>query len=139
MNGRYFLDTNVFIYSFDTSARRKRRTASKLIAGALRDGQGIVSFQVIEEFCSAATRRFSKPLTTPDLREYVEKVFVPLCEIQSGIELYLLCLNIREQTGYSFCDSLILAAAAGAGCETLYTEDLQDGQSVAGVRISNPF
>jgi len=122
MNGRYFLDTNVLVYSFDVDGSRKRHVAEELIRSALADGKGMISFQVVQEFCSVATRKFARPFTTGDLREYLQKVLAPLCEIQSSTELYLTCLSIQEQTGYSFYDSLIVAAAVAGGCETLYSE-----------------
>ena len=139
MSARHFLDTNIFVYTFDASARRKRRIATDLVAAALRDRTGVISFQVLQEFCSLATRKFAKLFTTGELRQYIESVLAPLCEIHSNTDLYMACLNVREQTAYSFFDSLILAAAASAGCDTLYTEDLQDGRTVAGVRIVDPF
>jgi predicted nucleic acid-binding protein len=43
------------------------------------------------------------------------------------------------QTGYQIYDALILAAALEEGCDTLYSEDMQDGQSVGAVTIRNPF
>jgi len=137
--GRYFIDTNIFVYTFDSAARRKRHIATELVRSARRDGLAVISFQVIQEFCSVAIRRSEQPPTIEELRSYVRNVMAPLCEVHSSIELYDACLDIREQTGYSFYDSLIVAAAAGARCETLYTEDLDHGRSIAGVKIVNPF
>lgn len=137
--GRYFLDTNIFVYTFDPVADRKRRVATELIRSAKRDGLAVISFQVIQEFCSVAILRSEQTPTVGELRSYVRNVMAPLCEVHSSIELYDSCLDIREQTGYSFYDSLIVAAAAGAGCQTLFTEDLDNGRSIAGVKIVNPF
>jgi len=137
--GRYFLDTNIFVYTFDPLADKKRRIATELIRSARRDGLAVISFQVIQEFCSVAIRRSEQTPTVGELRSYVRNVMAPLCEVHSSIELYDSCLDIREQTGYSFYDSLIVAAAAGSGCQTLYTEDLDDGRSIAGMNIVNPF
>ena len=52
MSDRYFLDTNILVYSFDCSEPRKRQIAEGLVAEALRDGNGLISFQVIGEFLS---------------------------------------------------------------------------------------
>jgi predicted nucleic acid-binding protein len=139
MKDRHFLDTNIFIYSFDATAPTKRRVARDLIASALRSGLGIVSFQVIQEFSSTALRKFAKPMTTTDLRDYVGNVLAPLCEIHSSMDLYDLCLNIHEKSKYAYYDSLIVAAAAAGGCRVLFSEDLQHDRTVAGVRIVNPF
>ena len=105
----------------------------------MHDGLGVVSFQVVQEFCSVVTRKFASAFLPQDLRDYVAKVFARLCQVHSSIHLYQSCLDVSQLTGYSFYDSLILAAAASAGCKTLLTEDLQAGQTVAGVQIVNPF
>ena len=140
MNGaKYFLDTNVFVYASDPLAGEKRPIAEALIVRALQDGLGVVSFQVVQEFCSVVTGKFASAFLPQHLREYVVKVFARLCRVQSSIHLYQSCLDICQLTGYSFYDSLILAAAASAGCKTLLTEDFQAGQTVAGVQIVNPF
>lgn len=139
MKDRSFIDTNVFVYSFDETAPRKREAARELIETAMRTGRGMISFQVIQEFSSVALKKFSAPFTVAELREYLRTVLAPLCEVQSSFGLYETCLSIREQTSYSFYDALILAAAVEGGCRVLHTEDLRDGQEVAGVTIRNPF
>jgi len=48
-------------------------------------------------------------------------------------------LDVRQRWRFSFCDSLIVAAALSAGCRRLLTEDLQHGQRVEGLTIENPF
>jgi predicted nucleic acid-binding protein len=137
-DGRYFLDTNVFIYCFHPPTGEKRRTAEALVERALQDGLGTISFQVVQEFY-AALRKSAVPVTAHHKRKYLAEVLAPLCRVQSSIHLYQSSLDIAQLTGYSFYDSLILAAAASAGCKTLLTEDLQAGQTVAGVEIVNPF
>jgi len=139
MKGRCFLDTNVLAYTFDASSPRKRATARALVKSALAGGDGVISFQVVGEFLHIAGGKFAKPLSGTDLRRYLRTVLVPMCEVYWSPELAEQALAIREQTGYSFWDSQILAAAAAAGCGALYTEDLQQGRTVAGVRIVDPF
>jgi len=137
--GKYFLDTNVFVYACDPAEGEKSRTALALIRRALQDGLAVISFQVVQEFCAVALRKFADTFSPQELRQYVAEVLAPLCQVQSSIYLYQSCLDICQLTGYSFYDSLIVAAAASAGCKTLLTEDLQAGQTVAGVQIVNPF
>jgi predicted nucleic acid-binding protein len=62
MNGRFFLDTNIFVYSFDASSPKKAAQARKLIRSAIETGGGIVSYQAVQEFFNMALRRFSKPM-----------------------------------------------------------------------------
>jgi predicted nucleic acid-binding protein len=139
MSDRHFLDTNIFVYTFDASDRRKCLLAADLVHTTLRERIGIISFQVVQEFCSIATRKFAKPFTLPELRRYLDRVLGPLCEVHSSPDLYRSCLDIRGQTGYSVYDSLIVAAAISAQCTVLYSEDLEDGRRIGGVRIVNPF
>jgi len=139
MNDRYFLDTNIFIYSFDENARSKAMKARELIGSALKERNGCIGTQVIQEFLNIATRKFKKPLNIKDSKQYLQKVLVPLCEVYPDTELFENGLDIQSATGYSFYDSLIIAAARKGGCGILYSEDLQDERSVYGITIINPF
>ncbi len=139
MNGKFFLDTNVIIYSFDNSNPAKRDTARDLIAEALSSGNGIISFQVVQEFLNVATAKFIKPLTLPDAREYLEEILLPLCEIFPSNDFYLNSLEIKERTQYSLYDSMVVQAALEGECRTLYSEDMQDGFKLYGLTIKNPF
>ncbi len=139
MNAKIFLDTNIFVYSFDPSDRIKKDLATELIRQSLKSGTGRISWQVIQEFLNVATQKFATPLRVEDAKTYLHLVLAPLCQIVPNPKLYELCLDIQAETRYSFYDSLILAAAVQGECEKLFTEDLQDGQQVRGVRIVNPF
>lgn len=139
MSAEFFLDTNIFVYSFDAGSPRKSTAAFKLIRDALKTGKGIISTQVVQEFLNVATAKFSTPMTAEDAGEFLHKVLNPLCKVYPDLKLYAAALEIRAETGYSFYDALILAAAIQGSCEVLYSEDLQAGQVVRGVRIENPF
>jgi predicted nucleic acid-binding protein len=139
MSAKYFLDTNIFIYSFDRSQPMKRTRARKLIAEALQTRDGLISTQVINEFLNVATRKFNVPLGLDDCKDYLVKILFPLCQVFPDLDLYRSCLEIQHKKGYSFYDSLILAGALSAGCNILYSEDLQAGQHVDGLQIANPF
>lgn len=139
MSAKHFLDTNVFVYSFDQSQPVKRERALALIANALLTGDGLISTQVIHEFLNVATRKFAVPLKMEDCKAYLVKVLHPLCQVYPDLALYETGLDIEQETGYSFYDSLILAGALRGGCAILYSEDLQAGQQVRGLQIVNPF
>lgn len=139
MSAKHFLDTNVFVYSFDQSQPVKRERALALIADALQTGDGLISTQVIQEFLNVATRKFAVPLKVEDCKAYLVKVLHPLCQVYPDLALYETGLDIQQETGYSFYDSLILAGALRGGCAILYSEDLQAGQQVRGLQIVNPF
>jgi predicted nucleic acid-binding protein len=139
MSDKYFLDTNVFVYSFDDSAPDKKARALSLIRAALNTGSGIISTQVIQEFLNVALRKFAVPMTVEDGKTYVRQVLNPLCEIYPDLSLYETCLDIKAETGFSFYDSLIVTGAIKGECTILYSEDMQVGRVIRGVKIVNPF
>ncbi|MFQ5627553.1 MAG: PIN domain-containing protein [bacterium] len=139
MNDKYFLDTNIFVYSFDARSPEKQKKAQKLIDEALNTRYGCISTQVVQEFLNVATRKFKEPLSIQDSQHYLTTVLEPLCEIFTSIELYHRTLELAERWQYSFYDSLIIAAALKADCKILYTEDMQDGQMIQELKIVNPF
>jgi predicted nucleic acid-binding protein len=139
MRGRYFLDTNIFIYTFDTSSPEKQARARELVATALADSQGVISFQVVQEFLNVATRKFKVPLTFRDCARYLQSILAPLCEVYPSMEFYLETLEIQERWQLSFYDASIVTAALGAGCESLYSEDLQHDLKIKDLTVRNPF
>jgi len=139
MNGRFFLDTNVFVYSFDASAPAKARRATELIRRAVATGKGVVSFQVVQEFFNVALRRFAQPMTVADAEQYLAAVFRPLMAIHSSQALYAEALRLNERYRLSWYDALIVAAAIEGQSTLLLSEDLQDGQRFDGLRVQNPF
>ena len=139
MNDRFFLDTNVFVYSFDQTAPAKARRAWQLIGTAVETRKGIVSCQVVQEFFNVALRRFAQPMAIADAEQYLFTVFRPLLAIHSSPALYGEGLRLSHQLRLSWYDSLIVAAAIEGHCRVLYSEDLQSGQRIADLEIKNPF
>ena len=139
MSVKFFLDTNIFIYSFDESQPAKQARSLALIAEALHSGLGVISTQVIQEFLNVALRKFLVPLKPENGKDYLDKVLFPLCQVFPDVSLYRSALDIVKDTGYAFYDSLILAGATQAGCIILYSEDLSSGHQVGQVKIVNPF
>ena len=139
MNGNCFLDTNILVYSFDRSNPAKQAEALRLIKTSLQTGKGIISSQVVQEFINVATKKFETAFTLEDCRKYLDTVLAGLCTVFTSIELYKQALDIMERWGYSHYDSLIIAAALQANCETLYSEDLHHHQKIRGLTIVDPF
>ena len=136
---KHFIDTNIFVYCFDRTKPAKQVRALSLVDKALSDHSGSISYQVVQEFLNVASRKFQPPMSRAEAWRYVEIVLGPLCEIYASLPLYQEALSIRDETGYSFCDALIVAAAAAANCRFVYSEDLQDSRVVRGLEIRNPF
>lgn len=137
--GLYFLDTNIFVYSFDATEPVKQQTARQIVQAAMRTQRGVISTQVAQEFLNLALRKFAQPMTVSEAREYLKTVLLPLCRHFPSAAFYDRALLLKEETGYSWYDTLIVAAAVEAGCTTLLSEDMQSGRVVKGVTIRNPF
>jgi predicted nucleic acid-binding protein len=139
MSDRFFLDTNVFVYSFDRNALRKAERATSLIRRAIETREGIVSYQVVQEFFSVALRRFAQPMSVRDAEQYLATTFRPLLAVHSSDALYNQALHLAAEHSLSWYDALILASALEGRCAVLYSEDFQDGRRFSRLRIENPF
>jgi predicted nucleic acid-binding protein len=139
MSVRYFLDTNIFAYAAHPSPSQKTSTALNLIEDGLESGNGIVSYQVVQEFFNLAFRKFPKPMSAFEAEEFFNTVFRPLVVVHSSPAIYISALQIYGHDRLSWYDSLIVAAAQQAECSILYTEDMQHGRRIGNLRIENPF
>jgi predicted nucleic acid-binding protein len=134
-----FLDSNIFLYLFDETDRAKRNKAERLILGALSDGTGCISFQVVQETLNIITSKLRKPASPDDARCFLENILLPLWKIFPSAGPYSRCLEIQARYRFGFYDSLIIAAALEGGCTRLLSEDLQHGQKIETMTIVNPF
>ena len=137
LNAEVFVDTNIFLYSIDDSpaAANKRDVARRI----LQTEPWGWSVQVAAEFFVNATspkRAFQLPV--PLASSLVETwLSFPTADITPEIVRDAMSLHQRFQTSY--WDSAILATASRLGCRVVYSEDLNDGQDYAGVKVINPF
>lgn len=135
---REFVDANVLVYAFDSSAARKRPAAQQLLERLWERGTGCVSVQVLQEFFVTITKKVPKPLPVDDAKARIREfaawtVFVPTADdIVAAIDL-------QTEAQIGFWDAMVVLAAAESECDVLWTEDLNDGQLLRGVRIRNPF
>ncbi len=127
-----FFDTNILLYLLSGDAA-KADLAESIVAGG-----GVISVQVLNEFASVTSRKLG--MTYPEIRDVLEPIR-GICRIEPiTIETHDLGLEMAQRYGFSVYDALIVAAALRAGCTTLYSEDLQDGQVIApGLTIRNPL
>ena len=126
-----FFDTNVLLYLLSKDAAKADRAEALLASG------GIVSVQVLNEFASVASRKLA--MTISEIREILSTIRA-ICVVKPlDIETHELGLDIAERHKFSIYDGMIIAAAVRAGCSTLYTEDLQQGQMIEKLKIRNPF
>jgi predicted nucleic acid-binding protein len=138
MKDRFFLDTNIFAYSFDTGASAKQKQANDLILHGIKTRKAVVSYQVVQEFFNVALRKFSRPMTVAEAEQYSQTIFQPLLAVQSSHTLFSQALRL-ENKHLSWYDALIVAAAVESQCAILYSEDMHDGHRFGDLQIKNPF
>ena len=134
-----FIDTNVFVYLFDETDVHKRNTAERLVRMALETRNACISYQVVQETLNVVMRKLPSPMSTENAQRFLEQILAPLWQIMPSLALYRRGLDLQTRYGFSFYDSLIVAAALESGCTRLYTKDLQHGQRIDGLTIENPF
>jgi len=136
---RFFIDTNILVHTFDDTSPLIRAQARELVELALTTGLGIISYQVVQEFLSVATRRFAVPLSATEAAAYLERTLSPLCKVWPTAKLYRQALELSDDAGYSYYDSLVVASAIAGGCSTLYTQDMQTGRRFGPLTLVDPF
>lgn len=135
---REFVDANVLVYAFDSSAGSKQQAAQQLLERLWAINTGCLSVQVLQEFFVTVTRKVAIPLPVDEAAARVREfsawhVFSPTAaDVLDAIKLH-------REAGVGFWDAMIAIAAAESGCDVLWTEDLNDGQLLRGVRVRNPF
>ncbi len=139
MSARYFLDTNIFVYSLDPVDPRKARVAEELVTRGVGSRLGLISYQVVQEFMNVSLRQFRATMTVTELELYFFKVLLPMMTIPSSSGLFLEALRLKRADQIAWYDSLIVAAAIQGGCEILYSEDMQHGRRFGDLVIQNPF
>jgi len=139
MKDKFFIDTNIFIYSFNINEKVKRKKSQEIIQKAIETKQGCISSQVIQEFINVATRKFESPIKQKDLDFYIHEVLFPLCNTFTNFDLIEKSLQIHYKLKYSYYDSMIIAAALFSNSCILLSEDLQSKQKIEGLTILNPF
>ena len=135
--GKVFFDSNILVYFIDESDSEKQLKAKELIEAATSNQTGIVSTQSLQEVYNVATKKLNCP---KDKAKQLIKMFSETLPVaQVTIPLILKAIDISIKTEYSFWDSLILSAAKDSGCIIVYSEDMQNGHIVDGMKILNPF
>ena len=138
MNGEAFVDTNVLVYAHDRQAGSKTLLAQELLGRLWKEKNGVLSTQVLQEFCVNARRKFQQPMTVAEVREAV-LTYQSWRLVVNTASSILRGLEIEQRYRLSFWDAMIVQAAESAECEVLYSEDLSHGQKYGGVLVVNPF
>lgn len=133
-----FVDTNVLLYAYDTSAGERHERARDLVARLGRERQGILSIQVLQEFYINAVGKIAVPITPAIARDRVRALSRWPVHSPHAQDV-VAAADIAEENTLSFWDAMIIRSAEEMGCPILWSEDLNPGQRVRGVEIANPF
>jgi len=133
---RSFLGTNILLYSDDSFDARKNQIAVDLIADLRITKAGVISTQVLQEYFANAVGKLN--LDVMLARRRVE-LFAKFDVVIPSVEMILAAIDLQRLNSLSFWDAMIVQAARVSGCEILLSEDMQHGQTIAGLRIVNPF
>ncbi len=137
-NDKFFIDSNLLVYSCDSSEPQKQPLARELVASLVENGNAVLSVQVLGEFFTVVTGRIPNPLSVEEAETVIDLICtLPVMEIDTAIVRRAIATHRRY--GISYWDSLIVAAAERAGCATILSEDLNPGQSYHGILVINPF
>lgn len=134
MSDKIFLDTNILVYSYSYAEVEKQKIARQLIS----EMNSAISTQVLQELANTLIKKFNVSAANV-IDCIVECQNNSIVHINSESTITKAC-ELSTKYGYSFYDSLIVAAALESDCTILYTEDLHNGQVVEDrLRIVNPF
>ncbi len=136
MADRVFLDSCILVNAQDAGSPDKQRKSREIITHLADSGDGVISTQVMQEFFVAATRKLG---VEPLAAKGVLKTFAVFEIVQISSALIHEAIDCSILNQLSFWDSLILAAAASAGCSAVMSEDLKSSQTILGVKVQNPY
>jgi len=135
---KVFVDTNIIIYAYDVTAGEKHEVGVNILTDLWNSGMGVISIQVLQEFFVNVVQKIQRPIEKKLAKEIVRDFLRWHVVVNDGDSI-LDAIDICEKYGYSLWDSMIIEAAIKGGAAVLMSEDLQDGQVIGGVTITNPF
>lgn len=137
MSAPEFLDANVLVYAQDHGDPQKQKTAQGLVRRAIL-GEMVVSTQTLAEFSAIILQKFSALYSSDDVLGMLD-AFAPIKVVVPDAGIVRRAVEAHATYGVHFYDGMIVAAAERAGCERIWSEDLNAGQKYFGVKVENPF
>ncbi len=138
MKGDHFVDTNILVHYRDPGDPIKQKQSAEWLSYLWHEQLGRISFQVLNEFYVTVTQKLSPGLDIGQARLDINNLMSwnPIVVDQNVIKKGW---SIQDRYGFSWWDSLIVAAAHMANCKILLSENLQHQQNIDGLTIINPF
>ena len=136
MTVQFFIDTNILVYAASASPQDqiKRKKATDIIA----TGDFGLSGQVLAEFYSVVTTKGKPPMSPVTASAWIDLLDMqPIMPVDANLVRRGIEISVRYQISY--WDGAIIVAAEALGAKTLYSEDLNHGQTYGDVDVINPF
>ena len=138
MSVKTFFDTYILIYPLQELNSDKVEKA-RLILASVPKGYAVISYQVVQEYVNVCLRRVSPTPRAERLRSFVLGLYENYEIVHWSPMLVPFALELHYRYHLQWYDSLIIGTALQAGCEVLYSEDMQHGQRIEGLQVINPF
>ncbi len=127
-----FFDTNVLVYLASGDAAKADRAEAAIAAG------GSISVQILDELANVARRTME--MSWDETHAFLNMLRGLLKVHPLTVEAHETGLGLAERFGLSIHGAVVAASAIHAGCDTLWSEDMQHGLKLdSGLRIVNPF
>lgn len=135
------LDTNILVYAYDVSEKRRREIAKGLVDEVWDAGGGVVTLQNLSEFFFAVTRKVQKPVPVVDAKTIVSDILRSSrwMVIDRNAGTLVKAMEIVESVRAPFWDALIAVCMLEHGIEVIVTENEKDFKNVPGITVMNPF
>lgn len=137
-DGACFVDTNILVYAFEKKRSDKTQVAQDLLRELMDSDRLRLSTQVVQELFVTLTRKSAQPCTAQEALVAIEELAAwPIMQVD--LAAIRAAAKLSSRATLSFWDALVITAAERIGAKVLYSEDLNHGQTIGGVRVTNPF
>lgn len=139
MSDRIIVDTNILVYAYDADAGERHEKAKGAIETLWEQSNGALPTQVLAEFFVTITRKVKQPLSVENAKGLIEDYRAAWAVFPTTPDTVLLAIDGVQLHQLSFWDSMIWASAVINGIPKIFSEDMQHGQIIKGVRMENPL
>jgi len=133
-----FVDANILVYALAADDAKRSPIAQKLLKELMVAQALQTSTQVLQELFVTLTRKVRTRLTAEQALRYLDQIAAWPVAV-TDYRAVRAAIELSARATLSFWDALVIVAAARSGAKRIYTEDLQDGQTILGVEVVNPF
>ena len=135
---REFLDTNILVYAYDSSAGEKHGNAVGLLTKLVMEGSAVLSIQVLQELFVVLTRKLPKPLSLNHAASTIgDLTALPVHAPQASD--VLAAVEVQRRLRLSFWDAMIIQSASQLSCRVIWSEGFAAGRRYDGIEMRNPF